>query len=130
LSIAINYPFTLLSDGTTEATEDYAKIYVDRLLTLISTNIGQRPMLPTYGTDIFKALFENDNKVEKAIISAITSAVALWLPEISISAIDIGLPDQNGISTVLIEITLPNSTITTVNVSSALIYSDGRVEKR
>lgn len=130
MSVAINYPFTLLSDGTTEVTEDYAKIYIDRLLTLISTNIGQRPMLPAYGTNIFKALFENDNNVESAIISAITDAVKQWMPEIKLGTIDVGLPDQSGISTVFIEIILPNSTITTVNVSSALIYSDGTVEKR
>jgi len=130
LSVAINYPFTLLSDGTTQVTEDYAKIYLDRLLTLISTNIGQRPMLPAYGTDIFMALFENDNRVDAAIQTAIRSAVNIWIPEISINSIEVGLPDQNGIATVTIEVLLPNNTITSLNVSSALIYADGTVEKR
>ena len=130
LSVAINYPFTFLSDGTTQSTDDYGKIYLDRLLTLLSTNKGQRPMLPEYGTDVFNALFENDNKVDVAIRSAIFSAVKIWIPEISIKKVDIGLPDQNGISSVFVEIMLPNSTITSINISSALIYSDGTVEKR
>lgn len=130
LSVAINYPFTFLSDGTTQSTDDYGKIYIDRLLTLLSTNKGQRPMLREYGTDVFNALFENDNKVDAAIRSAIFSAVNIWIPEIRIQKVDIGLPDQNGISSVFVEIMLPNSTITSLNISSALIYSDGTVEKR
>ena len=130
MSVAINYPFTFLSDGTTQSTDDYGKIYIDRLLTLLSTNKGQRPMLREYGTDVFNALFENDNKVDAAIRSAIFSAVNIWIPEIRIQKVDIGLPDQNGISSVFVEIMLPNSTITSLNISSALIYSDGTVEKR
>lgn len=130
MSVSINYPYTFLSDGTTQTTEDYGKIYLDRLLTLLSTNKGQRPMLPEYGTDVFTALFENDNKVDAAIRSAVNAAVKIWIPEININSITITLPDSNGISSVLIEVILPNGAVTTTTISSALIYSDGTVEKR
>ena len=82
--MTISYPFKLSFLGELQGTEEPVKVYTDRLLTLLSTSPGQRPMLPEYGTDVLRALYENDNQLETSINQAVRSAVAVWIPEISI----------------------------------------------
>ncbi|MFN9951882.1 MAG: GPW/gp25 family protein, partial [bacterium] len=71
-------------------------------------------MLPEYGTDVLRALYENDNQLELSINQAVRSAVSVWIPEISVEEIRVDLPDQEGKATVTILIELPNSTLTTL----------------
>lgn len=123
----ISYPFTLSPLGVLESTENPIKVYTDRLLTLLSTSPGQRPMLPEYGTDVLRALYENDNQIELSINQAVRSAVAVWIPEIEIEEINVTLPDEDGTALVEILIQLPNSTLTTLSVSTALFNLDGTI---
>lgn len=125
--MTISYPFKLSFLGELQGTEEPVKVYTDRLLTLLSTSPGQRPMLPEYGTDVLRALYENDNQLETSINQAVRSAVAVWIPEISIEEISVTLPDQEGKATVTILIQLPNSTLTTLTVSTAIFNVDGTI---
>lgn len=125
--MTIAYPFKLSFLGELQGTEEPVKVYTDRLLTLLSTSPGQRPMLPEYGTDVLRALYENDNQLEISINQAVRSAVAVWIPEISIEEISVTLPDQEGKATVTILIQLPNSTLTTLTVSTAIFNVDGTI---
>jgi phage baseplate assembly protein W len=127
MSRAINYPYSLDPVGVTEATEQANKIWLDRLLTLLSTNVGQRPMLTSYGTDLMRALFENENVLDTSIKQAVSTAVTVWLPEIKISSISTVLPEYGGQAQVTITVILPDSTIKTLDVSSAIFSSDGTV---
>jgi phage baseplate assembly protein W len=127
MSSAINYPYTLSPDGAVEITERASKIWLDRLLTLLSTNVGQRPMLTSYGTNLMQALFENENVLDTSIKQAVSTAVRVWLPEIKIQSISTLLPEYGGQAQVTITVMLPDSTIKTLDVSSALFSSDGTV---
>jgi phage baseplate assembly protein W len=84
-------------------------------------------MLPEYGTDVLRALYENDNQIELSINQAVRSAVAVWIPEIEIEEINVTLPDEDGTALVEILIQLPNSTLTTLSVSTALFNLDGTI---
>jgi len=44
---AISFPFTLDPFGKTTSTTDQRKIYQDKVLTLLSTAVGERPMRPS-----------------------------------------------------------------------------------
>lgn len=127
--ISISYPFTLDAFGKTNSTYRESKIYLDKLVTLLSTNIGQRPMLPEYGTDIATALFENDNDFVAAVRAAITTAVARWIPAITISSLEISTPDFDGYSSIILGIELPNDTTTSITVNSAIFGADGSVSR-
>ena len=130
MSSAINYPFSLSFFGVIDTTTDVAKIYEDRILTLLSTNVGQRPMLPNYGTNIGAALFENENNLKVAIDQTIRIAVANWIPEVSIDSIIIGTIDPNtGEASVAINVVLPDSLLTTINTTTALLNYDGTVTR-
>lgn len=127
MSTAISYPFTLDSVGVVEPTEVVTKIYLDRVLTLLSTNIGQRPMLQDYGTNVMRALFENDNDFPAAVDQAIRQAVGIWIPEISINQITISPPGEDGTATVDIVIELPNSLLTSLSINTAIFNIDGTI---
>lgn len=57
---------------------------------LLRTQQGERPMQPTFGTQLHKLLFEpNDETLEPKIYEAINTAVRFWLPQLNIGDIEI-----------------------------------------
>jgi len=111
---AINYPFTLDLFGKLEAVTTESKIYMDRMLTLLSTPKGQRPWNPDYGTDIASALFENDNDFYTAAKVAITEAMDRWLPELRITSLVLDEISSEGYANITIVAALPNDRLTSV----------------
>lgn len=124
---AISFPFAQDVFGVTASTSNQAKIYLDRLLTLLSTNKGQRPMLPDYGTDVGAALFENDNDFPAAIEVAITNAIARWMPDVSLANIEISELNTGQVN-VSVTILLPNGQSTSLTVNSAVFNADGTID--
>jgi phage baseplate assembly protein W len=129
MTSAISFPYTIDPFGKIKVTENISKIYTDRLLTLLSTNIGQRPILQGYGTDLMRALFENDNNLESAIGQAVRQAVARWMPDIGIEKIVIGSVNAEGEASVDITVVLPNSTLTSVTLSTSTFGADGTITR-
>lgn len=126
MSSAINFPFTLDNFGVLISTTSSNKIYLDRVLTLLSTNMGQRPMLPEYGIDWGVALFENEGDARAAIPAALQDAIARWIPDVKVN--NIKLQDQqDGIEYVTLELVLPDNTVTTLPISTATFNIDGTV---
>ena len=105
---AISFPFTLDPFGVVETTSSQTKIYQDRVLTLLSTAVGERPMRPTYGTDVARAMFENQNDAKKAIDQAIRSAIDTWIPEVEVDAVNVNTFDDSGKVGVTVNVVLPD----------------------
>jgi phage baseplate assembly protein W len=121
---AISFPFTLDPFGKTASTTNQRKIYQDRVLTLLSTAIGERPMRPTYGTNIGVAMFENQGNVEKAINDAIRSAISKWIPELTVNKINIiGFLDTGAVS-VELNLTLPDFIEDSITVVTTTLNPD------
>lgn len=127
MTVAIAYPFTLNGAGIVTATNSYNKIYVDRVLTLLSTNIGQRPMLQKYGTNLDQALFENDNRLDLAVKSAVMKAIRTWIPDVGVEQITVAPVDSDGVAAVDIVLRLPNNTTTGVSLTTASFNYNGTV---
>ena len=134
----ISYPFTLDAIGILKSTDAVSKIYEDRLLTLLSTQVGQRPMRPTYGVDLSKAFFENEYIVDagnvttfsKSVTEAIRNATQTWLPDITIDEVIVGNPEFDGIASLEILITVPGSISTSLNTTTAIFGNDGTITRR
>lgn len=101
ISIGISLPFS----GTgvfnkTYTTKDQIK---SNLINLILTNKGERIMNPEFGSDVRKSLFENiTDDLGTDIVRKITSAVSLFLQQISLTNIDVDLePDSNEVKVVV-----------------------------
>lgn len=59
------------------------------ILFIVMTAKGERVMLPEFGTDIQKKVFDqNDATLQSAIENEISQAVALWDPRIEIISIE------------------------------------------
>lgn len=122
---AISFPFTLDPFGVVNVTENQTKIFQDRVLTLLSTAVGERPMRPTYGTDVARAMFENQSDAKKAIDQAIRTAISTWIPEVDVDSVKVNTFDDSGKVGVEVNIILPDFTSTTVNVLSTTLNPNG-----
>jgi len=121
---AISFPFTLDPFGKTASTTDQRKIYQDRVLTLLSTAVGERPMRPTYGTNIATAMFENQGNVEKAINDAIRSAISKWIPELTVNNIFLkGFLDTGAVN-VELNVSLPDFIEDNITVVTTTLNPD------
>ena len=126
---AINFPFTLNPFGRADTITTESKIYLDRLLTLMSTQVGQRPMLPEYGTDLARALFENEDDFFLAARTAITNAVSLWLPELRIDKLELENLDEQGFANIKVIVELPGAKITSLTINTAIFGANGMIER-
>lgn len=129
MTVAIAYPFNLDPVGVVDWTNNSTKIYLDRVLTLLSTNVGQRPMLQKYGTNLSQALFENENRLAISVDQAIRTAIGEWLPQIEVKDIVVGSPDTEGVASVEVFLLLPNSVSTSISITTATFHSDGTITR-
>jgi len=125
MSRAISFPYTISPSGVTQYTESTAKIYLDRVLTLLSFYVGQRPMLPTYGVDWSRTLFENNSNARIAIPIAISEAVSRWIPQVSVTSVDFAGENIDGTENVIVSLKLPDDTLTSLTINTATINYNG-----
>jgi phage baseplate assembly protein W len=60
-----------------------------KLKNLLLTRIGERPMQPTFGTNLFKILFEvNSRELQQQVEDYISPAISYWIPEITVKNIN------------------------------------------
>lgn len=127
--VAISWPCTLSPRGLVETTISSYKIYLDRILTLLSTNIGQRPMLPSYGVDWGKALFETDGDARAAIENGIRSAINIWISNVELDSIDFNFDETSGIESVRVKVILPDRTTASLPISIATLNLNGNIKE-
>ena len=86
--IGISFPLTVGTQKQNFVTS--AQVH-DNLRNLILTMKGERPMQPTFGSDLYNLLFEpiDDDQLSNAAEHAVRDAVALWMPAIQIETVSI-----------------------------------------
>jgi len=124
---AISFPYILGPDGTATTTTSPTKIYLDRVVTLLSTNVGQLPISVTYGVDWSKSLFEADGDAQVAIKQAIADAIAQWIPEVEVLDVNIDYDPGSGIENVVLSLNLPGNVSANLPINSALLNYDGTI---
>jgi hypothetical protein len=129
MNTSISFPYAIDPVGTVTNTVTVTKLYLDRVVTLLSTNVGQRPMNPTYGVDWSTSLFENDGNFSAAVSQAIKVAIATWIPEVSVISISITNDELNGINTVSLGVQLPDDTVANLTINPGLFTYDGTVTR-
>ena len=106
--IAISLPFSLDAYGRITSTASQQKIFSDRVLSVIGTNLKERVMLVEFGTNITSYLYGSIEKAISAIPGEIEQAFAKFLPTLTYSNTDVIYDEQTG--TLLLDIIyeLPN----------------------
>lgn len=125
MSKALSFPYTLSPAGVAQYTESATKIYLDRVLTLLSFYVGQRPMQPTYGVDWSRTLFENDGDAKIAVPIAISEAIAKWIPEVSVTSVEFSGENFDGMLNVIVSLKLPDDTLTSLTINTSTINYNG-----
>jgi len=77
---AIVWPFSFNNTGFVTHTSNQRKIWQDRIVLVVLTNLGERVMLPNYGTRVPKVLFENEQEALEICRVAVTEAFSKWFP--------------------------------------------------
>ena len=77
---AIVWPFKFNGAGSIEHTYDQRKIWKDRIILIILTSLGERVMLPNYGTLVPKSVFENEQAALEMCRTTIAEAFSKWFP--------------------------------------------------
>ena len=122
---AIAYPFNLDSFGRIVSTTDSNKVYLDRVLTLLSTMVYTRPIKTGYGADVSRSLYETYNRYDVAIAESIERAMGVFLPEVQIEDLRITEPDGEGVSTVDLTVILPDSSVNYLSINTGYFSSNG-----
>lgn len=78
-------PFQLDQNGQIAQTTDPNTQVDQHLLTLVSTQPGERVMLPNYGVPSFRTLFSmNTADNQTRFLNSINSAMATWEPNVTV----------------------------------------------
>jgi len=84
--IGLSFPLTVGTQGQNYYTTEQVH---DNLRNLILTMPGERPMNPSFGSDIYHILFEQlqDDIIQQAAHDAISKAVNTWMPAVKIQEV-------------------------------------------
>jgi len=91
IKVPIGIGLPLVDDGSTffkinYTTSDQTKTNIRNLLL---TSKGERIMFPTFGCDLRRSLFEENQLAIERIEKSIKDALNKWLPEVSVKKIDV-----------------------------------------
>lgn len=106
--IAISLPFRIDGYGRVATTSDMYKVYADRVRSLVSTHRGERVMLPGYGANVVRGLFDTLGTVPELMDIEVSAAFSDWLPELTYKGIDLVAEDApNGETRVAVNYEVP-----------------------
>lgn len=94
---AIVWPFKFNETGFVEHTYDKTKMWKDRIILLCLTQLGERVMLPNYGTRVPLSTFENEQNALEMCRTSITEAFAKWFPTLMFTDMTGSLDNETGI---------------------------------
>lgn len=85
-NLAITLPFTIGPNGVNK-TEDYSKIWKDRVYGVVLTSFNERVMSPTFGTQVKSSLFENIDDAMAAMRQSIQIGFSKWLSTLTLNSV-------------------------------------------
>jgi phage baseplate assembly protein W len=94
---AIVWPFKFNASGFVESTTDQRKIFKDRIILVCLTQLGERVMLPNYGTRVPLSLFESEQDALEMCRTSIIEAFARWFPTLMFTDLTGVLDNSTGI---------------------------------
>jgi len=80
-------PFSINESGGIGFTEDTSKMWQDRVLLTVMTNLGERVMNPSFGSNVGLATLQNVNDAMTIIRQAVTVAFSRWLIPLSLMSV-------------------------------------------
>tara|TARA_B100002019_G_scaffold293526_1_gene321966 strand:- start:14570 stop:14956 length:387 start_codon:yes stop_codon:yes gene_type:complete len=87
--VGITFPYSRGSSGFFKQTNSDMVRGLTNLKMLLMTSKGERPMMPTYGSDLREIIFESNTEgyVDDLLEDAVKEAVQIWMPEIFVISV-------------------------------------------
>jgi phage baseplate assembly protein W len=95
-----------------------------KLKNLLLTRLGERPLQPNFGTDLFKILFEvNSDELQQEIENYILPKISYWIPEVNVNEIQVKTNSDDPTMEYSIIISI-NYTVNGINTSSLTLTAN------
>ena len=85
---AISLPFSFNSSGGVSYTTDQKKMWQDRVVVAVMTSLGERVMLPNFGSTVQASAFTNVNDALNSIQEGVRKAFSTWLPVLNLKKVE------------------------------------------
>ena len=116
LPVGIELPYRAGSAGYFVQTHSDMNRALNNLKMLLMTAKGERPMMPTYGSDLLEIMFEPnmEEHTDELFEDAVKESTAIWMPDAIISYVDVERDLINSPNTATLRIgfsisSIPNS---------------------
>lgn len=131
MSSEIAVPFSLVSPaGTIATTGDPGAQTGQHVDSLVSTNPGERVMIPTYGVPLVSSMFRNSDTVTEEIVNDVKTAMQQWEPSVVVANVSV-IPGQDtvtGLVQVEVDYVSPATGIASAgSVSTATVLVGGTI---
>lgn len=122
----IDLPFTLSVKGkVSSVANNSSKAWKNKVLTLLSTGIGERIWYYNYGANLNELLFETSSEAVGLAKAAINEMFAVWAPELLLEDLVVGYDETMASITFSIIYRLPNGDTDSVKIITSSLTAAG-----
>jgi phage baseplate assembly protein W len=122
----IDLPFTLSVKGKVSSVADNSsKAWKNKVLTLLSTGIGERIWYYNYGANLNDLLFETSSEALSLAKAAISEMFAVWAPELLLEDLVAAYDETMASITFSIIYRLPNGETDSVKIITSSLTAAG-----
>jgi phage baseplate assembly protein W len=119
--VAISLPFRFSGYGKIADTTESAKLWADRVRSAVGTMVGERVMLPRYGSKIPTHVLNNEGELADKLDSEVHRVFNEYLPSLTLESVQLSFDDGTGAFSAEVVYSLPNDTVVSTNVGFAAI---------
>jgi len=129
MSKAISLPFHFdTASGGISTTLDTTKMWQDRVIVVVMTNLGERVMRPTFGSDAPKTVGHNLNDAISIIKQSVAVAFSRWLLDLDLIEVTGFTDPTDGYLIIQIKYNYRTQNINqTVNIKTAILSRSGDI---
>jgi phage baseplate assembly protein W len=124
---AIAMPFSIDATGGVGYSEKLEKIWQDRVLLAVMTNLGERVMRPNFGGTIPYTLFENVNDALTLIKQSIQVTFGTWLRPLTLLSVSGSVGDDNSLMIEIFYNLRESSQAQSVTIKTAILSRSGEI---
>lgn len=107
----ISYPFSIDNQGRVAVAKTPRKVWIDRVRSVLSTQVGDRVMRPTFGLDSLSAVLNVGTPAEKSIEEQIRDAFLKQLPALTLNRVSSYVDTSSSTTVVDVVFTSPSGDI-------------------
>jgi uncharacterized protein len=124
---AITLPFSFNSAGGIASTFDSKKIWQDRVVLVTMASLGERVMMPEFGTNVRSFVFENMNDAEFLLKGEIAAGFSRWLPNLNLDNVTADIDPLDNILNVTVNYSYGTNQTDSVIIRTAFLTSTGEI---